>query len=413
MTCRIFLAAAFFALSSLAGNQDEAPNVNSRYTVESISVSGKRTTRLSRSTRREIEALVGHNLDHGILDKFAARIRHELRADDVNIHVSKGTEPEHVKVEFLVEGKSSVGFDVDVPKGIYHSKQGWSGAANIASTSFGDHNEFKFGIVSDGDSAVERFAGLRAAYERTSVGTDRVSIRFQFESFHDQWNNSSLVALRGANDLTRSRQVFEPTVSVILAEPLTLTVGASAEIIEPGQGSTISANAAIAGLRYHQRWNNPGSTRQELDAGYSLRAAGSVLASDFVYTRQTWHVRYSVRHEQNSVTADFLAGRITGQAPLYERFVLGNAGTLRGWNKYDLDPLGGDRVVHGSVEYGYRWLQAFYDTGAIWNRNGEPDQKQSIGAGIGKSGKEGFLLAVAFPLRSGHVEPMFIAGFNF
>ena len=67
--------------------------------------------------------------------------------------------------------------------------------------------------------------------------------------------------------------------------------------------------------------------------------------------------------------AQFARDRIAGRAPLFERFVLGNASTLRGWNKYELDPAGGNRMVHNSVEYRYGAFQAFYDTGAVWDRN--------------------------------------------
>ena len=59
---------------------------------------------------------------------------------------------------------------------------------------------------------------------------------------------------------------------------------------------------------------------------------------------------------------------ISGRAPLFERFVLGTSSTLRGWNKFDIDPLGGDRMVHNTLEYRYRMLEVFYDTGAVWNR---------------------------------------------
>ena len=69
---------------------------------------------------------------------------------------------------------------------------------------------------------------------------------------------------------------------------------------------------------------------------------------------------------------------ITGRAPLFERFVLGNSTTLRGWNKYELDPLGGNRMVHNSVEYRYGVFQVFYDSGAIWD-SGETAVLQAFG----------------------------------
>jgi hypothetical protein len=55
-------------------------------------------------------------------------------------------------------------------------------------------------------------------------------------------------------------------------------------------------------------------------------------------------------------------------------------------------------------------LQVFYDTGAIWDTPQERQQKQSVGTGFKA---DGFQLAVAFPIRSGRVEPIFYAGLNF
>ena len=112
-----------------------------------------------------------------------------------------------------------------------------------------------------------------------------------------------------------------------------------------------------------------------------------------------------------------MAGVIYGKAPLFERFVLGDSSTLRGWNKYDLDPLGGNRVVNGSVTYGYHIMRIFYDTGAVWDQGKSPEAKHSTGIGIssglGIFQKGAFLLAVAFPIRQGRADPVFIAGMNY
>src|SRR5947209_6271421 len=124
----LFVAAAFFALALPAWNQEDQPNVNSRYVIESVNVQGSRVSRLSDSTRQELESFVGQKLDHGLLDRFAAEIRRELRVDKVAIHVSRGLEPEHVKVEFTIENQHRKAFDISFPKGLYQSRQGWSGA---------------------------------------------------------------------------------------------------------------------------------------------------------------------------------------------------------------------------------------------------------------------------------------------
>ena len=67
-------------------------------------------------------------------------------------------------------------------------------------------------------------------------------------------------------------------------------------------------------------------------------------------------------------------------------------------------------------------MRVFYDTGAILDSGSSlgrrsPEEKHSAGIGVttglGLFGKNALLLAVAFPLRAGRVEPVFIAGMNF
>ncbi len=76
-----------------------------------------------------------------------------------------------------------------------------------------------------------------------------------------------------------------------------------------------------------------------------------------------------------------MAGGITGDAPLFERFTLGDSETLRGWNKYDIAPAGGDRVVYSSIEYRYTGLALFLDVGSVWDANAERHVRVSTGFG--------------------------------
>jgi outer membrane protein assembly factor BamA len=147
-----------------------------------------------------------------------------------------------------------------------------------------------------------------------------------------------------------------------------------------------------------------------MNASYSLRAAIRALETDADFKRQMGQARYRFKRDHNTVDVGFIAGTINGNAPLWEKFVAGNATVLRGWNKFDLDPLGGSHIVHGSIDYGFHWLQVFYDTGAIWDTNQERAPKQSVGTGFKK---DGFQVAVAFPIRSTRIEPIFYAGLNF
>lgn len=389
-------------------------NVNSRYTVESVHVRGRRSANISDPLRNELNQVVGGKLDHSLLEKLADRIKKDLHVTDVKINVSRGTELDHVIVNFEVTRSHQQDFDLNVAKFLYHSKQGWSADGNATTHIKG--NAFTFGILSDGDTLIERFAGIRAKFERKDLGTDRLQLRFEFDSFHEQWNQATLSAA-APPEIYRTRQVFTPEATVVIARPLEFSFGVSFARFRPtsltgtGAAKTESSNAVVNTLRYHRRWGSANDDQeQELTARYALRSATGVLESDRIFTRHLADAHYRFRHARNTVELAFVAGRLNGRAPLFERFVLGDSATLRGWNKFDLDPLGGSRVVHGSIDYRYRVFQVFYDTGAVWERPRDREQKQSVGVGFRK---EGFQLAVAFPIRAGHAGPVFYAGLNF
>jgi outer membrane protein assembly factor BamA len=424
----ILAVAALCAQSTeLAGGLPDQPqttdlNINSRYTVESISFLGQRQYRLSDTARAEMHRLIGAKVSTEALNRLARRIRGELRATAVTFKLARGGEPNHVKVLLEVDKRKS-NFDLSIPAFSYNSRQGWTGVAEAATTI--GANTFTVGALSDGDTLAERFTGLKTRYDRLSLGTDRVRLAFEFDSYHELYDRATLIALDSAKSSSlgagayRSRTNFEPSATFVLAKPLTLTVGFSFQQLQPqvSAAHSESANAVINTLRYHQRWENSDATNQELDAGYNLRAATRLLSTDLAYTRHVLNVRYGYRHEHESVEVTLVAGVIYGHAPLFERFVLGNSSTLRGWNKYDLDPLGGNRVVHGSVTYGYHIMRVFYDAGSVWDQGRSPEGKHSAGIGIssglGIFHKGAFLLAVAFPIRQGRADPVFIAGMNY
>src|SRR5207302_10370380 len=207
----------------------------------------------------------------------------------------------------------------------------------------------------------------------------------EFDAFGVQYNRASISSLSSLGTETyRSRLNFEPSATFVIAKPLTLTVGLGFETLNRSAPSASgeSANALINSLHFHQRWEASRAIQQDLDAGYNLRVASRTLGSDYAYTRHSVHVRYGFRHDSQSVEVAVQAGVIYGRAPLFERFVLGNSSTLRGWNKYDLAPLGGNRAAYASVTYGYHIMRVFYDTGSVWDNGKSPDQKHSVGVGV-------------------------------
>jgi len=418
-----WLGCLLFGCLLFGGTQDSDLNVNTRYTVDAVSLVGKgwqtslaargdqseNAPKLSARLRRDLTALIGEKLNPATLDTLATRIRRELNAREVTHRLLRSNIAEHVRVEFdVTPARGSV--DLNVTQFTYNTRNGWSGAGEVG---FDTHsNYFLFGLVSDGDTLNERYAGIDARYENRFPGTDRVTFGVQIESYHDQWDPATLHALapgpRQTGDAYRSRQNVEPTATVRLARPLTLEVGASFESFDdeiPGL-PTQSANAVMGALRYHRTLEGS-DLGQEIDASYALRSAPRVFASDYLYTRHIWHLRYNAARGKQSITEVAWGGLITGRAPLDDRFVLGNSSTLRGWNKYDIDPIGGNRVIANSVEYRYGRLLAFYDLGAIWDAGQPAPLRHSAGVGIKQSI---FSLAIAFPLRGGRVEPILIMG---
>ena len=401
--------AALLALAPLLAQDREADaNVNERYTVESVEVTGIDQSKLKPEVRDEINGLVGEKFSQQKLDEICRLIHHALPERTVSVKVSRGDQPEHVKVVFEVGGHEQ-SFDLAAPSLLYQSREG--ATAEVDATVKVQTSSFTFGVLDNGDSLVERYAGLRARFENRKIGTDRLRLAFEFDSFHTMWNAATREGIDDTPFLYRTRQNFEPVATFVIARPLTLSFGMSFERFQSQfpAAHTEASNAAITTLRYDRHLGESGPNTHRVEAGYSLRVAARSLASDYEYTRHTFEFHYTFWRGANYLSAHFTSGLIDGVAPMFERFVLGNSETLRGWNKFDIAPLGGDRMVHNSLEYHYHCLELFYDAGAVWNAGQTAIARQSAGSGL----RFGDLaLLVAFPFRNGRAEPVFIAGLN-
>jgi Omp85 superfamily domain len=422
------------SLTPTSGSADEAShaadeeaasglNVNSRYTVESINFVDQRDYKLSTSALEDIRRLIGAKVDTEALDRLAKRIRAELRAQEVTFKLTRGAGPQAVRVLFHVD-RAAGAVDASVPKFIYNSQLGFTGVGEVTSTL--GSNVLTFEMLRDSDSLVETVSGIQAKYDRLSLAGGRVRLGFEFDAYEDQYAPSTIAALDSASRPSSlsagaygSRLNYEPSATFVLAAPLTFTVGLSFEELNniPSAARSESAHAVINTLLYHRRWIDSGGNKQELDAGYSLRAATTLLGSNLAYTRHLAHARYTYSRDAQSIEVAVAAGAIYGQAPLFERFAVGDSAMLLGWNKYNLDPIGGNRLAYGSVTYGYHIMRVFYDAGSVWEQGKAPEAKQSLGigvsSGLGVLEKGAFLLALAFPLQEGHVIPVLIAGMNF
>jgi len=392
-------------------------NVNQRYTIESVAVAGVQVdeARLPSRLRQRMTELIGKRCDIAVLEDLASDLRRELHLREVSHHLLRGSQPGQVRVDFDIVRKP---VDVSVPKFLYHSQQGFTGEAEISSR-FGQNN-FSVAAVSNGDQLTERFTGIAARYEDSRVGSDRVRFGLGFEDYHVDWSSGTVNAAPEA-ELYSSRRNIAPEFTFAIAKPLTVSVGASFEQTrseDPTVGLRDS-NAITAQINYGHRIEGE-FAQQRIDARYDLRLGTRDLGSDYSYARHMISLRYELKSGRQSATDEFTAGTLSGNAPLFERFSLGNSSTLRGWNRYAIDPLGADRIVHNSLTYGYqlgeRTVEVFYDCGMFWNpgnltnsaRTTQP--RHSLGVGY----KQGvFILALAFPIIDGKIAPVLMAGMNY
>ena len=406
--------------AAVAGARTEPPavNVNTRYVVEGVEFPSGKEQRLSEALKDDVTGLVGKNYDPEATEKLAARMRHELRAGSVTHRLSKGQTAEHVVLHFEARGRR-IEQQAEISKLAYHSTQGWTADLQFET----DHRKLRFGagVRSDADRLLERAAGVNLNVSRI-IGNNRARIRFEHDRLHQIWNRTTRLA-SGTNpettDIYRFRQAFRPTFSLVIVPGLIYTAGVEFQHIDfqperPEFGlpaaRTEAANSVLNTLRLRRSWGPTDSLRNTVEAGYSLRAATKALDSDFVYARHLADARYTAGAGDSHVTLRAGVGAMSGRAPLYERFSVGDTERVRGWNKFDIDPLGGSRTAWGSIEYRYDNFLVFYDVGSVWDRNEARVARHGAGAGFGASG---WFIAVAFPLRSHGVQPVFMLGTTF
>ena len=408
------LQAGQFFLSAVAES-----NVNQRYSIESVSVAGVEVTqiaetRLPSTLRDRLHALVGKRCDTALLDKVAFELKQQLRLRDVTEHLSRGNSPDTVRVNFdLVQ--RNVAFDISLPRLLYRSAGSFTGEAD-ARIDF-KQNSLTAGVVSDGDELLERFSGAQVRVESSlqPLGLDKTRFSLLVEDYHEEWNPATVRL--AAPELYRSRHNIAPELTFALAKPLTVSVGASFEQTQaetPGPDSERSANAATLDVRLGHKIEGYG-LQQQVSGRYSLRVATRALGSTWSYARHMLSLRYEVKSGRHTAANELMAGTMTGDAPLFERFSLGSASTLRGWDRFDIDPLGGRTMIHNEFTYGYkvaadRTIEGFYDVGSVSQPGASSGTRHSLGVGF----RQGiFVLTLAIPANAGRLEAVFIAGMNY
>jgi hypothetical protein len=397
---------------ALAQEDQAATNVNSRYQVERVSIVGIDDAKVSQALRDDMQKLVGAKYDPAAAEDLARRLRKELHDYSVSVKVRRGAQPEAVKVVFEVKRVRERSFDIKLPLFLFTSKDGFSGALVPGGETH--HNYFSAGVVSSAEELLERNSGVMLRYEHRKVGTRMVQVGVEYDYFWPSYEDEIIVALAlapwvpGTYD---TREVFSPSLSFLPIPDIKLTFGASFQTLamEDPILHDEAAHAFTFGAQYRRVAGSRDGFRHSIAADYLLREATAELESDFLYTRQFVSAGYTLSTRRQDFMFRFQGGHIDGVPPLFDRFTIGNSATLRGWDKFEVAPLGGTRLLHGSLEYRYRPFQLFFDFGKVWDE-GQQAVAWKHSLGIGVAWKNGFFMSLGFPLRYHDVVPVFMIG---
>ncbi len=410
-------ARVIFVIARISDDGSLVQNINARYIVESVEIQGIPEADISRSLRDRLQGLVGRRLDHDEADELIDLLEDERPGFSVERRISRGSERGRIRVAFEFserEGTRWIPFTPTRSKFVYHSEQGWSGALDIP---MGGRNHrvtagFSF---SNNDDLVEEYSGVRVAFESRRLATDRLGARMEIARYNNTWRDQTLLALAADPAIPepyRTRLTVEPSVTFAATPVVRVTGGVSLSELESLMRSPESqnANAVVTRIDYDQRWYQARDVTQRVEASYELRTSADALESDLSYRRHLAKGRYRYTQRHSTVIADVAFGGITGDAPLFERFTLGDSATLRGWNKFDIAPAGGDRVFNSSLESRYHGLGVFLDGGSVWNHNSE--MRFRLSSGFGWQTDNSFV-TLAFPLNADDLNVTFTMGVRF
>ena len=399
---------------------DRDDNINARYIVEQADITGVPEEELTQELRDALDALVGKRLDSGDADRLQERIERELPHYDVSRRIQRGSERGRIRLVYEARKKELprwLRFEPLKSNVLFHSDQGWESLLDLG---IGDHNIRVTPIVAihATDDVVEEYSGFGLRFETRMLGTRRLGSSFEWSRFDQDWRAPTLDALALAPGIPQpyeTRSTITPLVKFAVTEDLSIAAGVSISELEPLSPATESrmANAAVASIDFDRRWNGacgPSErgrgaasaekclgTRHRFTGRFGVRAGSHELESDLVYKRYLGQGSYRFDFGRHEVQATGMVGAITGQAPIFERFTLGDSMTLRGWDKYDIAPAGADRVIYSSVEYRYSGVGFFLDVGSVWDADTERHVRVSTGFTF-HAGPA--FLVVGFPLNT-------------
>jgi hypothetical protein len=396
------------------GESGDSQNVNTRYVVERAQIDGPSGHDIPPALEDAAQALAGRPLDDEEAERLQRRLEAEFPGYEVHRRIFRGSERGQIRVVFELlkkEGPRWLRFQPLHSNLVYDTAHEWGGFFDLGIGS-GDLRFTPMLAVDDSDDLVEEYSGWGLRFETRRLGTRRLGASLEWSSFDPDWREKTAAAVAADPALPRlydTRSTITPLVKFAITPDLTVSAGVGITELHPLSPATVSqsANAAIGALDFRRGWPASDDASQQLDARLDVRGGSRALESDYAYTRYLAQGAYRYdRHHQHAV-ASGMAGHISGTAPLFERFTLGDTRTLRGWDKYDIAPAGGSRMYYASVEYAYTGVGVFLDVGSVWDR--PADRRARVSTGLTLRAGPTFA-TIGFPLNTDNVGAIFMMG---
>ena len=407
-----------------------AHNINAKYIVESVELKGIDKSKFSESLWADMQRMVGHPVDDAAADQLRERMAAEIKGSHARRSVERGSDPQHVRIVYESVSQTSINFS---GSGGYHSRQKFSGRGTVSYT-FYDFVGVKVDGVNDASTLTERYAGYKYG-----AWTEYKRVRFnaEYSSFRAQWSPGTLQAASASGtsaDLYRLRDTIEPSAKITIIREFHITLGVTASQLQMQVPTSHFESVRTANGNADYKFYLSSSQKHQLSGSYDIRVAGDTLGGSASFTRHLFDQNYEFKLKKPDPGTKFTPdghqldfnvqlGRITGTAPMFERFSLGSTSTLVGWNKYDISPLGASRMAYGAVTYTNRYFSTQFESGSLWNDSQSRVLHNAISANlllgnilhapvamriILNAARPG----IGIPLQKNNVHPIFTLGGN-
>src|SRR5262249_8216411 len=173
--------------------------------------------------------------------------------------------------------------------------------------------------------------------------------------------------------------------------------------LDPLNGEARGLLSSIAFEAHHSTADSTIDAKQGYTLNGHVEKAGTFLGGDFDFTEAIVEGRYYVPIARRALVAVKARGGSIGKiggsnltVPVYRRYFLGGATSLRGWGRFEVSPLfdgipvGGHSMFESSVElrapvWGSLSVVLFADAGNVWNNAWDlklGDLKYDAGPGL-------------------------------